>query len=249
MKNLILFFEAPCFIFRGSKNYYLKRLKVHPKRKLITNSTKPNPLIMSVSYSIYEVPDLQGKNQAKTHQGRVNSAGTIETDFLCKMISERSTLSSADVKATLDSLNFFFQLYLSNGYSIRLDDLGIFSLGLKSKKTEDTEKGDALVTKVNTIHFRPSIKLKEQIRNFKLKHKVKKKNKELTHEERIDRIMDHIEQHRFIDRKTCSRLNHVTSYRASEDLQLLVLTKELEAVGQRNSRVYIRVEAPNTNRT
>lgn len=95
---------------------------------------------MKVNFSLYNVPNLQSKDKsAQTTQARVVSAGRVKTDELYKLISERSALSSADVKATLDSLNYYFNYFLAQGKSVELDELGIFSLGLKSELVRDRQ--------------------------------------------------------------------------------------------------------------
>lgn len=193
-----------------------------------------------VSYSIYEVLDLQSDKNKKTYQARINSAGTVDTENLCNMISSRSTVSSADVKATLDSLNFYFDHYLSLGYSIQLDELGIFSLGLKSERNKDSEKEDALSVKVNSIHFRPCVELKEKIKGFQLSYKARKKGDQYTKEERLKRILAYVEKNRFIERSSCEELNKVSPYTANTDLSLLIKLKELEPVGSTRNRVYIK---------
>lgn len=196
-----------------------------------------------VSYSVYEVYNLQQGKQQKMLQARINSAGTIDTKSLCQLITERSSISSADVKATLDSLNFFFEFYLSQGYSIQLDDLGIFSLGLKSNRNPETEKENALSVKISGIHFRPSVNLKNQIKKFQLKYKAKKKSPEYPQDERLKRILNHVEKNHFIDLKTCAPLNKTSEFKSKDDLLLLIEKGKLEAVGRTNNRVYIRNQA------
>lgn len=194
---------------------------------------------MSVSYSVYEVPDLQSGEQEKTHQARVYSNGTIKTNELCKLISERSSISAADVKATLDSLNFCFDFFLSQGYNVELDDLGIFSLGLKSSKVKRTEDKTVLGVHINSIHFRPSVKLKEQIANFKLQHKAKKGTKQYTQQERFERIQRHVSKYGYINRKAAQELNSVSRYIADNDLKLLVSNQKLSSIGIKSGRNYV----------
>ena len=197
---------------------------------------------MKISYSIHKVPNLQSENNEETHQARINSSGTIKTEELCTLISARSSISAADVKATLDSLNFCFNYYLAQGYNIELDDLGIFSLGLKSRKEQSETAGNLLSVKVNGIHFRPSVKLKEQIRGFQLTHKSRKTIKQYTQEERLKRILKNVEKYGYTTRTACQELNKVTRYIANTDLHHLITTRTLKAVGSTCNRVYIKAE-------
>lgn len=194
---------------------------------------------MSVVYSIYEVPNLQSEKRTKTHQARIQSNGTVKTNELCQLISERSSVSPADVKATLDSLNFCFDYFLSRGYNVELDDLGIFSLGLKSRKIKRAEDKTVLGVTINGIHFRPSVELKAQIAGFKLERKAKKTTKQYTLEERLERIMNQVTTKGYINRKSVEELNNVSRYIANNDLQLLVDNQQLKVIGLRSGRNYI----------
>lgn len=195
---------------------------------------------MNVFYRIYEVPDLQSENPKTTKQARIDSAGTVRTEELCELISSRSTVSPADVKATLDSLNFCFNYYFSNGYSVELDDLGIFSLGLKSRNKQKTENKTVLDVSVGGVHFRPSVKLKGQIKAFKLICKDRKSTKSYTDEERLKRIFSYVEKQGYITRAECQMLNNVSRYIADSDLKLLVQDNSLKALGKTSNRLYIK---------
>lgn len=198
---------------------------------------------MKVIYSLYNVPNLQSENKKKnTSQARIVSSGTVKTDELCKHISSRSTLSAADIKATLDSLSFYFELFLSQGKSIELNELGIFSLGLKSQQTQNEEGKTFTETKIKGIHFKPTPKLKEKIKGFQLEYQKRKTPKQYTQEERLTRIIEHVEKHHYITCGDCRSLNNSTIYTANMDLQQLVDSNKLLSVGTTRNRVYIKGE-------
>ncbi len=67
--------------------------------------------------------------------------GYTDMDTLCKMIGARSTVSSADVKAVLDNLNFVLDMELQAGRIVQLGEFGNFRLftpGASLKKTLKT---------------------------------------------------------------------------------------------------------------
>ena len=66
--------------------------------------------------------------------------GYTEIEDLCKAISERSALSSADVKAVLDSLNYVLDLELRGGRIVRLGELGNFRMTFSSRGIDPAEK-------------------------------------------------------------------------------------------------------------
>jgi len=72
---------------------------------------------------------------------------------IVKRIEKRSTVSSADVKAVLDALQYEVIDALQNGYSVRLGDLGSFRVTIKSEgeetATEAKKRGAELIKQVN----------------------------------------------------------------------------------------------------
>lgn len=88
------------------------------------------------------------------------TSGTTDLDKLCKLISSRSTVSSADVKAVLDSLNWAMDLELSAGNVVQLGELGNFRLSLSSEGTVDEKDFDATKIKKARIVFYPGAALR-----------------------------------------------------------------------------------------
>ena len=68
--------------------------------------------------------------------------GYTDMDTLCKMIGARSTVSSADVKAVLDNLNFVLDMELQAGRIVQLGEFGNFRLSLSSEGANDMEGFD-----------------------------------------------------------------------------------------------------------
>ena len=68
--------------------------------------------------------------------------GYTDMDSLRKMIGARSTVSSADVKAVLDSLNFVLDMELQAGRIVRLGKFGNFRLSLSSESANEKEVFD-----------------------------------------------------------------------------------------------------------
>lgn len=88
------------------------------------------------------------------------TSGKTDLDKLCKLISSRSTVSSADVKAVLDSLNWAMDLELSAGNVVQLGELGNFRLSLSSEGTVDEKDFDATKIKKARILFYPGAALR-----------------------------------------------------------------------------------------
>ncbi len=65
------------------------------------------------------------------------SGGYISFSDLCAIISDGSTVSSADVKAVFDRMLYVFDTFLPNGYVIDCGELGSFRPSFGSKGVED----------------------------------------------------------------------------------------------------------------
>lgn len=99
---------------------------------------------MSLKFGWYKTPVPGDREDKKIPHARIISQGTLDTKYMCKMISMSSTISSADVKGVLEALNFWMGFHLAEGNSIELDGLGYFTPTLKSRTVTD-ENGKAKV--------------------------------------------------------------------------------------------------------
>lgn len=85
---------------------------------------------------------------------------------IVKRVEKRSTVSSADVKAVLDALQYEVIEALENGNTVRLGDLGSFRLTMKSQgvetATEAKKKGALLIKKVN-VQFTKSTAMRDAL--------------------------------------------------------------------------------------
>lgn len=69
---------------------------------------------------------------ARKYYAMSKSNGVSDLTYLCKLISARSTVSSADVKAVLDSLNYVLDLELQAGRIVQLGEFGNFRMSVSS---------------------------------------------------------------------------------------------------------------------
>lgn len=95
------------------------------------------------------------------------STGSAGMTELCMLIAARSTVSSADVKAVLDNLNFVIDFQLKSGRTVRLGELGSFRLSVSSKGVADKEAFTSSLLKAPRIIFTPGEALRETRLNAK----------------------------------------------------------------------------------
>lgn len=99
------------------------------------------------------------KGTVKTYAVAKNS-GYCDLDKLCNLISARSSVSSADVKAVLDSMNWAMSLELKSGNIVKVGELGNFRLGISSKGVKNAEDFEAGLITGARILFTPGASLK-----------------------------------------------------------------------------------------
>lgn len=85
---------------------------------------------------------------------------------IVKRIEKRSTVSSADVKAVLDALQYEVIEALQNGNSVRLGDLGSFRLSIKAhgsdSSAEAREVGANAIKAIN-VQFTKSTAMRDAL--------------------------------------------------------------------------------------
>ena len=111
---------------------------------------------MAVKFKVVKRKVLNGaeKDSVKNY-AIAKTSGTSDLNKLCKLICSRSTLSSADVKAVLDSLNWAMDLELSSGNVVQLGEFGNFRMSINSEGTNTPEDFDATKIKGVRIIFFP----------------------------------------------------------------------------------------------
>lgn len=107
------------------------------------------------------------KDKMKTY-AVAKSSNYCDMDKLCELISSRSAMSSADVKAILDSLNWAMGLELRSGNIVQVGEFGSFRFSVRSRGTDTEDDFNASMIKKARIIFAPgsSLRWASQITKF-----------------------------------------------------------------------------------
>ena len=96
---------------------------------------------MAQGFKLVLRPSKPGeKDSEKKFYAVSKTNGTSSMKTLCKLISARSTVSSADVKAVLDNLNFVLDMELQEGRIVKFGDFGSFRISVSSDGVTDNPK-------------------------------------------------------------------------------------------------------------
>ncbi|MDD4515983.1 HU family DNA-binding protein [Massilibacteroides sp.] len=101
------------------------------------------------------------KNSEKKWYAASKSNGIADLDELCMLIAARSTVSSADVKAVLDNLNFVIDFQLKAGRIVQLGELGNFRMSVGSEGVTEKKDFSTSMLKTPKIVFTPGASLRE----------------------------------------------------------------------------------------
>lgn len=95
---------------------------------------------------------------------QIAPATPMTVDQIIKRVEKRSTVSSADVKAVLDALQYEVIDALESGNTVRLGDLGSFRLTIKADgmatAAEAKKQGAKLIKQVN-VQFTKSTAMRD----------------------------------------------------------------------------------------
>lgn len=118
---------------------------------------------MSQKYKLIERRNL-GKDQTemprKMYAQAVNN-GYVGFNELCQEIGEGCTLTSADVKAVMDRMNYTLDKHLKAGRIVQFGEIGSFRLAVGSTGSVDVKSFNASLIKKPKIVFTPGNRLQE----------------------------------------------------------------------------------------
>ena len=118
-----------------------------------------------IKYVIQGKRNPLDRSQMK-YYAQMASTTPVTLDQIIKRIEKRSTMSSADVKAVLDALQYEVIDALESGNSVRLGDLGSFRLTLQSDGVASQEEakklGARLIRQVN-VQFSKSTSMRDAL--------------------------------------------------------------------------------------
>ncbi|MGY6649730.1 HU family DNA-binding protein [Wenyingzhuangia sp. IMCC45574] len=109
----------------------------------------------------------QNLDAEKKFYAQAVSTGVVDLKRLSYLISNQSTVSKADCYAVVMSLVHNVMDELQQGKIVKLDELGSFQVGIRSKGStakEDVSINSVLRTKMN---FRPDTPLQDMLNNVK----------------------------------------------------------------------------------
>jgi predicted histone-like DNA-binding protein len=209
------------------------------------------------NYVIKEMPTGMGNGS----EGKVFPKMQVYTEFdydkVVELVHTNSpAFSEATVRGVLDTLAVVLKSYLPMGHTMKIDNLGVFSLSLEfadekaenghqqeSQKSEPKKKYHHV--KVKGVNFKVDKKLVDAINkenSFERTTSNPSSPSPYSPDERLQRALSHIDKHGFITLQEYANLNRLSYSTASRELTKLVADPNsgIKAKGAGSHKVWVR---------
>ena len=180
---------------------------------------------MKAKYDFRVMPNLQGKEEELGLYPQLVTSGTITMKDLMERASRHSGFNPAEVLGIVTFLEDAMVEYLSQGYHVKLGDIGTFSAGLTSRKVMSKEEIRANSVHFDNVHFKADKKFRKKIgMEMKLERvepyrAFQTSSDEYTPEERFQLLLAHLDANGFITCKKYSELTGILKNKASAELR------------------------------
>ena len=209
------------------------------------------------NYVIKEMPTGMGNGK----KGRLFPKMQVYTEFdydkVVELIHTNSpAFSQATVRGVLDTLAVVMKSYLPMGHTMKIDNLGVFSLSLEFADNEvDSDNQQAPQkpaskkkyhhVRVKGVNFKVDKKMVDDINqenSFERTTANPTSPSPYSLEERLQRALSHIDKHGFITLQEYANLNSLHYSTATRELAKLVLDPHsgIKAKGAGSHKVWVR---------
>ena len=196
------------------------------------------------NYVIKEMPTGMGNGK----KGRMFPKMQVYTEFdydkVVELVHTNSpAFSQATIRGVLDTLGVVMKSYLPLGHTMKIDNLGVFSLSLEFAD-EDIQKKYHHV-RAKGVNFKVDKRMVEAINkenSFERTTSNPSSPSPYTFEERLQRALSHIDQHGFITLQEYANLNRLSYSTASRELAKLVADPQsgIKPKGAASHKVWVR---------
>ena len=207
-------------------------------------------------YIIKDMPEGMGNNK----KGRIFPKMQVYTEFdydkVVELVHTNSpAFSEATVRGVLDTLAVVMKSYLPMGHTMKIDNLGVFSLSLgfadneaetgsQQEEQKTGSKSKYHHVKVKGVNFKVDKKLVDAINkenSFERSPLKSAPPSPYTLEERLQRALQHIDKHGFITLQEYANLNKLSYSSASRELSKFVAdpSSGLKAKGAASHKVWV----------
>lgn len=177
---------------------------------------------MAIPFEFYTNPNPDPQAPKRYHP-RVVAKGTVSLKEIVDTVSGRCTLSAADLHAAVTAIEQVVSENLANGFRVRLDGLGSFSLTLSSPEVDDPTKVRSQSVAVKSVVFSPekTFVAHSQSRGFE-RSAEKPHSAEVSLDQAKAIITEYLQSNPFVRRADIERLLGLTKSTAQRTVKTLL---------------------------
>ena len=209
------------------------------------------------NYVIKEMPTGMGNGSEGKTFPKMQVYTEFDYDKVIELVHTNSpAFSEATIRGVLDTLAVVMKSYLPLGHTMKIDNLGVFSLSLEfaddkeetdspSKAQETSSKSKYHHVRVKSVNFKVDKKLVDGINKENSFERISGNpitRSPFSIEERLQRALQHIDRHAFITLQEYANLNRLSYSSASRELAKLVSDSQsgIKAKGAGSHKVWVR---------
>ena len=209
------------------------------------------------NYVIKELPTGMGNGSEGKQFPKMQVYTEFDYNKVVELVHTNSpAFSEATVRGVLDTLAVVMKSYLPMGHTMKIDNLGVFSLSLEfadneidadvvQKGTKAEPKKRYHHVRVKGVNFKVDKKLVDVINKentFERTPSTPTSPSPYSREERLQRALSHIDKHGFITLQEYANLNSLNYSSASRELAKLVLDPNsgIKPKGAGSHKVWVR---------
>ena len=216
------------------------------------------------NYVIKEMPIGMGNGSEGKVFPKLQVYSEFDYDKVVELVNTYSpAFSQGTIRGVLDTLAMVMKSYLPMGHTLKIDNLGVFSLALEfadnkseneeqQKEQKDDTKKKYCHVRAKDVNFKVDKKMIAEINKENAFERTKgnpKKSSPYSLEERKQRALRHIDKYGFITLQEYANLNELSYSSASRELARLVVdpNSNIKAKGSGSHKVWVRRCKDTTN--
>lgn len=194
---------------------------------------------MAIEFEFYQSPHTFGEKTKKYYPKVVNYR-TVTTQELAEEIHSGSTLTTADIRATIDTLSYQIAQHLSESERVHVEGIGFFEVSLQCPETENPKETRAGKVKFKSVNFRADKALKEKMHKAQtIRSKRKVHSSAFSPEKMDEKLTVYFQTNLFLMRRDLEQLCGLTQITANRQLKRLIEEKKLKNIATRYHPVYV----------
>ena len=197
------------------------------------------------NYVIKEMPSGMGNGKKGREFPKMQVYTEFNYDKVVELVHTNSpAFSEATVRGVIDTLAVVMKSYLPMGHTMKIDNLGVFSLSLEFDD-ENPEIAKYHHVRVKGVNFKVDRKMVDEINKENSFERIAGKQtvqSPYSQDERLKRALQHIGKHGFITLQEYSNINSLSYTTASRELAKLVANPQsgIKAKGAGSHKVWIQ---------